>query len=66
MKLADYLADKGLSQNAFAKRLKVSHVAVGRWISGERIPEPDNMRAILRETEGVVTPNDFVSAEAAA
>ena len=32
---------------------------VTRYANGQRIPEPETMAAIVRETAGAVTANDF-------
>jgi predicted transcriptional regulator len=58
MKLADYLAQEGLSEAAFAERIGVTQAAVNRY-KKDRVPEPEPMRAIVAATGGAVQPNDF-------
>jgi transcriptional regulator with XRE-family HTH domain len=43
--LTRLMADRGISQSALARRLSVSHTTVGRWASGERIPELAHLAA---------------------
>jgi transcriptional regulator with XRE-family HTH domain len=59
MKLADWLAREGLSQVAFARRLNVTRASVSNWCLGERTPQRRYREAIRRETDGLVTANDF-------
>jgi DNA-binding transcriptional regulator YdaS (Cro superfamily) len=42
-----------------AARVGVSPATVYRYMAGTRIPRPDHMRAIERETAGAVTAADF-------
>lgn len=58
-KLEKYLDENGLTKAGFAKALGVSPVTVGRYISGERLPEQEIMAAIFEITKGEITPNDF-------
>lgn len=58
MKLRQWLADQGLSQAAFAERIGRAQQSVARYCAG-RVPDPDAMAAIARETAGAVAPNDF-------
>jgi DNA-binding transcriptional regulator YdaS (Cro superfamily) len=61
MKLADYLASAKIDEPTFAAKLGVSAKAVRHWLAGNRTPRPPQMRAIVRATEGAVSPNDFLS-----
>ena len=47
----------------FAKKISVSPVSLSRYISGDRFPEKQILIKIFKETEGLVTPNDFVFSE---
>lgn len=60
MKLADFLSETGLSVIDFAGRIGVTRQALHRYISGERRPEWDVLLRISKETDGKVTPNDFL------
>lgn len=44
----------------FAERIGVSREAVRLWVIGDRIPRKEQMVKIAEETNGVVTPNDFL------
>ena len=58
--LADYLQEQSISTEDFAKRVKVDPISVGRYLRGERRPNWEVMRRIVKETDGSVTPNDFM------
>ncbi len=64
MKLAQFIKDTNLTHAEFARRIGVSQVAVTRYVRGERVPRPAEMRSIVRETDGQVTPNDFLDDDA--
>ena len=64
MKLKAWRQSKDLMQADIAEMIGCSQVAVSNWENGVSIPEPDKMRAIHALTEGAVTPNDFVLADA--
>lgn len=53
-RLARFLADGGLTQAAFAARVKVSAAVVCMWLSGLRRPGGWSAMAIERETGGRV------------
>lgn len=59
MKLADWLREQGLTQEAFGRRIEVQPQSVYRYCSGKRVPDDDVMRRIIAATDGAVTPNDF-------
>lgn len=66
MKLATYMADKGIPARQMADLIgDVSESGVRKWMYGERVPRPDQMRRIAEVTDGAVQPNDFILAEAA-
>ena len=59
MKLSEYIKNKNLPYAEVAELLGVDPQAIYYWISGERIPKPENMRKIFEITGGAVTANDF-------
>ena len=59
MKLADYMADQGVTPNDMAARLGCSEGAIRKWMYGERRPAPSWMPKIVEATDGKVQPNDF-------
>ncbi|WP_037076134.1 MULTISPECIES: helix-turn-helix domain-containing protein [Neorhizobium] len=66
MKLAQYLTEQNLSPEQFAAVMDgMSTSGVRKWMYGERVPRPDQMRKIAEFTGGLVQPNDFVLVEAA-
>lgn len=44
---------------AFAESIKSTATSVSRYVTGERIPEPEIMQRIFDATGGLVTANDF-------
>lgn len=65
MKLAEYLTAHKISQAEFAALIGATQPSVSRYCGG-RIPEnKETMLAIMRETGGLVTANDFFTVEAA-
>lgn len=67
MKLAEYLrlarsADGGrVRRYQFAARIGVAPSMITEYCEGRAWPGRDVMAAIVRETDGAVTPNDFMS-----
>lgn len=66
MQLATYLEEKGQKPADFAARISargvpVSIYGVRKWLYGYRLPRAAALQAILVETDGAVTPQDFVS-----
>lgn len=59
MKLKDYLAEQGLTHQAFAARIGVTTTAVQRYANGHRIPRRAIMRQITKATAGAVIAADF-------
>lgn len=59
MKLADYLAAKKTTPEAFAAALHVDRWTVERWIRKERTPTPPMLERIAKASNGAVLPNDF-------
>ncbi|MDP9809392.1 transcriptional regulator with XRE-family HTH domain [Rhizobium tibeticum] len=61
MKLAQYLTDKKISPEQFAANMgDMSVSGIRKWMYGERVPRPDQMRKIAELTGGLVEPNDFI------
>lgn len=60
MKLSDFLSEHKLSHAEFGRKIERSAAAVSRYVSGSRIPRPDDMVKIIDVTGGAVTPNDFL------
>lgn len=61
MKLADYLAQKGIRFSAFGKQIGLTGEAVRLLANGKRSPSARTSRRIFLETSGAVTPNDFLA-----
>lgn len=61
MTLAEFLSKKGLSHSAFAEKIGVSQAAINRYAKGRRMPRPAILARIRKETDGIVTANDFMS-----
>ena len=59
MKLRTHLEATHTPVPEFAKRIGVSVAALHRYLTGQRLPRPDVMEKIVRETQGSVQPNDF-------
>lgn len=65
MKLAEFLSLRKISQADFASAIGATQASVSRYCGG-RVPEnKDMMLAIVRETGGLVTANDFFASEEA-
>lgn len=58
MKIADYLKERSLSQQAFAEQVGVTQSRVSQWLAGERIPA-ERAASIERATAGAVTRYDL-------
>jgi len=61
--LSIYLTKHKITQIEFARALGVTQQAVCNWLSGARTPRPAQMLKILKATDGLITPNDFLSPE---
>jgi len=59
MKLFDYLTLHNIHANDFALRVGTTGATISRITNGQVMPRKALMSAILRETEGLVTPNDL-------
>ena len=61
MKLSGYMKLHHISPDDMATRIDgVSASAVRKWMYGERMPRPEQMRRIAEITERQVMPNDFI------
>jgi len=60
MKLSEYLKQKKLSKEQFARLLGCSRQAVHLWASGQQKPAFDYLMAIEETTKGKVKANDFM------
>ena len=52
--LAAFLADNDVSVADFAESVGCTPISVHRYITGERVPDPDIMDAIAQVTDGAV------------
>lgn len=60
MKLSDFIEQNGLTHEQMAERVGDCSVSgLRKWLRGERVPRPDQMRKIAEITDGLVSPNDF-------
>lgn len=58
MKIADYLNERQITDEAFAVTINRDRSTVWRLRNGSR-PSPDLMAVIAEKTNGAVLPNDF-------
>jgi transcriptional regulator with XRE-family HTH domain len=65
MQLTEWLAEKAIDKEEFAKRVGATPEAVRLWTSGARIPNRHFMRRIREATDEAVQPNDFFQEDAA-
>ena len=61
MKLADWLKKTGTRKFQFAQRIGVRPSVITDYCKGRYCPRPKVAEAIIRETNGEVTANDFLS-----
>jgi DNA-binding transcriptional regulator YdaS (Cro superfamily) len=61
MKLADWLKKTKTRRYVFAERIGVQPSVVSDYCKGKYCPRPKVAEAIIRETAGEVTANDFLS-----
>jgi DNA-binding transcriptional regulator YdaS (Cro superfamily) len=61
MKLADWLRQTKTRRYVFAERIGVRPSVVSDYCNGKYCPRPKIAEAIIRETGGAVTANDFLS-----
>jgi transcriptional regulator with XRE-family HTH domain len=60
MKLAVYLTERGISDADFGAKIGRSRSSVSRLRRGETQPDWVTAAKIMSETNGAVTPNDFL------
>lgn len=63
MTLDAWMKLTGVTAAVLSRRLGVAHTSVSRWVSGKVDPSPNAMRAIWKETNGMVSPNDLLNIE---
>lgn len=63
MKLSDWLKKTKTTKYGFAARIGVQPSVVTDYCKGRYCPRPRIARAIIRETAGEVTANDFLTDE---
>lgn len=66
MQLSEWLEKEKISRSEFARRIDVSPAAVTGWCEGSFWITKDRARLIFDETNGEVTPNDFLNTQAGA
>jgi DNA-binding transcriptional regulator YdaS (Cro superfamily) len=59
MKLSTYARKYSLTRRELARKLGVSHGAVCKWLSGERVPSPIFVSIIVKATKGEVGTRDL-------
>jgi hypothetical protein len=64
MNIASYLTHSGRNPSDLAKQVGVSTEAVRLWREGKRVPRPHHMSRLMKATDGLVTPMDFLAREA--
>ena len=62
-KLTEFLREKRLTDAGFAALIGVNQTTVTRWRRRRVTPSPSAMRKIARETNGAITPNDFIEVD---
>lgn len=60
MKLSDYLKENRIIAAEFARKIGVTTMAVSYWVNGKRMPEPEHIVKIYKETDGMVDANSFI------
>lgn len=59
MTLHDYMAQHGLNDDEFSRRVGRHRATVSRWRRGKVLPDWEALQAILVATSGKVSPTDF-------
>ena len=65
MQLKTYCEQNHIKPAVLAEILDVTRVSVGRYLAGQRIPNPEVMARIKDWSSGAVMPNDFYDAATA-
>lgn len=60
MRLGDWLEKHDVTYADFGARIGSDAPSVSRYVRGLHVPRPATMAAIVRETAGAVTANDFM------
>jgi transcriptional regulator with XRE-family HTH domain len=63
MKLAEFMHEKGLSDEALGAALDVSRVTISRLRREKAEPSFELLKRLATYSDGAVTPNDFLRAE---
>ena len=63
MQLSDWLIEQKIKRKDFAARIGVSPQTITGWCKGTFWIRHDQAKAVLKETGGAVTPNDFLKAD---
>jgi transcriptional regulator with XRE-family HTH domain len=66
MKLIDYMTSNNINAAKLAEKANVPASTITRLLSGARVPRLSLLEKIMEATNGAVTPNDFLSDDAAA
>lgn len=62
MQLSDFMAERGLTDNALAAEVGRDRTSVMRWRTRKTKPDFDALVAIERLSNGMVTASDFAEA----
>ena len=60
MQLSDWLVQNNVKRKDFAARIGVTPQTITGWCKGAFWIKRDQARAVLKETNGAVTPTDFL------
>ena len=63
MTLREYLNKQSMTMTEFAKRSGLSQPAIHRYLNGQRQPDLNALRKIIKVTKGKVGINDFAGNE---
>lgn len=66
MKLSTWLSEQKINRSEFARRVGVSPAAITGWCDGSFWISKDKAQRVFDETNGAVTPTDFMQTEAGA
>jgi 3,4-dihydroxy 2-butanone 4-phosphate synthase/GTP cyclohydrolase II len=66
MQLSAWLQQNKVRPSHFAKRIGVTPAAVNGWVAGTFWISRENAQKVFAETDGAVTPNDFMQTVPAA
>lgn len=63
MLLSDWLEKNNVTRTDFARRVGVTPQTITGWCKGSFWIERDRAKAVYRETNGEVTPTDFLNTD---